>query len=197
MARMKTSPKLAAFLQDEFESMVRASEHLEEQRKEYRKGKARKTTAIRRAAHQAEEQERKQLEYSKLVGKITAEQLEQLKKSLSRGYEQQMRQKLKDLPKDPIMETKAHLDFKNFVWMFYYLSKKENPSAKRADVLREIEDFLKDRDYAMKSGRPYDANDMGRIINEFEKNDALRKINSLIDHSFESYQRPGDTNPPF
>ncbi len=107
-----------------------------------------------------------------------------------------MRQKLKDLPKDPIMETKARLDFNNFAWMFYYLLKKENPSAKRADVFREIEHFLKDRDYAMKSRRPYDANDIGRIIYEFKKNAALSKTNSLIDHSFESYQRPGDRNPP-
>lgn len=194
---MKISPKLAAFLQDEFESMVRASEHLEEQREEYRKGKARKKMAIRRAAHQAEEQERKQLEYSRLVGKITAEQLEQLKKSLSRGYEQQMRQKLKDLPKDPIMETNAHLSFNNFAWTYYYLLKKENPSAKQADVFRKIEDFLKDRGYAMKSGRPYDANDIGRIINVFKKRAAPSKVNSWIHHSFESYQRPGDRNPPF
>jgi hypothetical protein len=194
---MKTSPKLAAFLQDEFESMVKASERLEEQRKEYRKDKARKKVAIRRAADQAKERERKQLEYSKLVGKITAEEFEGLNKSLPHGYEQQKRQKLKDLPKDPIMETKAHLDFNNFVWMFYYLSKKENPSAKQADILRAIEQFLKDKDYRMISGRLYDANDIARVIKEFKKNVALSKTNSLIDHSFESYQRPGDTNPPF
>lgn len=122
--------------------------------------------------------------------KMPDEYYQSIKASIMAEYERD--------PKQRGPKTKATTDLNNFLYICYYLIKKENLEAKDIKLYRWIKEYLKDKDYRMKDKKSfYDTDAIKTRMQYYKKlqkeNPAtIKAINSYIDDVYNRFVPPSD-----
>jgi len=173
------SKKLLAFIEKEFQLMIRYEGELNADRNAHRRDLERKeqTESVRIKRHGGN------------IGEENPNPFSTVWKTMD--------------VKDIVLKGKAKLDFNNFVYMCDYFLRKENQEAvelekvHRKDVHDWISRFLTSKGYRKKNGKEngktYTSNDIRRIINtQFESHSQqeIKYVSDLFKHMFEDFCNP-------
>jgi hypothetical protein len=172
---MEISKKLSAYIEYKFLRMIKGSNDLKEERKDYRK---RQPTINKRRIR---EQNRHLEALSKIRGYIDMD------KDTYQLIENKIKLKHKSILKkegnsrqNPL-KSKATLDLNNFIYTCYYLIRKQFPEVE-TEIYKWIEEYLKNKNYKMQDENFYDADAIKGRINNFKKSN--HHVNSIIDDSY-------------
>jgi len=174
---MNIPEKLQAYLENEFNRMIQDEEKLKIERTKHRRKKDRRRKEISRQIRSADTDDTFKYRHYNYT--------QSLEENLKRVIKEETDAALKDIY-DPTLQGKSRLDFNNFVYTAYYLIKEHNSSETDASIYRWVATFLSEKNYLTTNNRPYDSNDVARVISDMKKDSAINHINSLIDDTYQT-----------
>lgn len=172
MKKIVVSEKLSAFIEKQFQSMLRDKEELKEDREAGRRDLKRK-------------EQREFMRIKRKHGDIERENPNPFSSVLKAMSMREI-----------ALKGKGNPDFNNFVYMCDYFLQRENQEAlglgkcHRKDIHGWISRFLTSKEYRKKNRKTYTSNDVRGIINKQFESHLLQEIKylwSLFEHMFEDF----------
>lgn len=160
-------PKLIAFIEYQFVSLLNAEKRDAEERKKHIATKDRDRKEIENKT----ESSIKKIDSLFKDGFVDETCLDKIKASIL-AYPDREKAKLNKLyiedGKD-LLEGKEHGQFNNFIFLCWYLIIKEDPPPNLVDIYKWISDFLVSKKYKKKSNNEYNVKDIQQIIKVYKE----------------------------